>query len=290
MNTNVNRFLALAAVVLMLSGCDKKDTDEIVPVELPKPTVDFTYTKVINNANPQKPDSLRTYRFDGKLKNHSHFVWEFGDGRISQDTSVVHQFVENQLYTVKLSARNPDGYWAKKEVIVDTRDPNFNPLKVGENYFITLKGVLTTSHENPKGIGDVEGSPKFTDGSVDTKFCFNWPGNSDNGTWAKFELTTEIAANTYTIVSANNLPARDLRKWRVEGSNIGSNDPKDWVVLDEREDIQWPAGNSGRKNQKIFRFVNETPYKYYRLVMNRQWGDLMCQVAEWTLNASQPKK
>lgn len=290
MNIKLNFLGIMAAVLLTLSGCDKKAVEVPEAIEVPKPMVDFSFNKVINNSNPKKPDSLRTFRFESKLKNYKYFLWEFGDGTISQDTAVVHQFVDNLIYKVRLTARNTDDYWAVKEILVDARDPNFDPTKIGDNYFFTIKGILTTSHENAKGIGDVEGSPKLTDNSKDTKFCFTWPGNSDNGTWAKFQLNTPVAADTYTIISANDLPLRDLRKWRVEGSNIGSNDPKDWVVLDEREDIQWPTGTAGRKNQKIFRFANEVPYKFYRLVMVRQWGDLMCQIAEWTLNARQPKK
>jgi hypothetical protein len=289
MKTRLN-YLWTVAVLLVMLGCDKKDAPvETEAVPVPKPIVEFTFSKVINTTNPKKTDTLRTFRFQSQAKNYNHFLWEFGDGVISQDTDVVHQFQDNLIYKIRLSARNSEGFWARKEVLIDTRDPNFDPSKVGENYFITLNGILTTSHQNPKGIGDVEGSPKLTDGSKDTKFCFIWPGNSDNNVWAKFELNTPVAANTYTIISANDLPGRDLRKWRVEGSNVGSNNAADWVVLDQREDIQWPVGSVGRKNQKIFRFVNETPYKFYRLVMNRQWDDVMCQIAEWALNAPQPK-
>jgi signal transduction histidine kinase len=78
----------------------------------------------------------------------------------------------------------------------------------------------------------------------------------------------------YALISANNLPERDPRTWRLLGSN---DDGKTWGLLDERRDELF----SRRFERRVFAVTNRTAYTLYRWEIEavRQQGYSL-QIAE----------
>jgi PKD repeat protein len=68
------------------------------PIPGPPPVASFTYTL----------DGL-TATFTNTSENADTYLWDFGDGNSSTEENPVHTYADNGLYTVKLTASNPNG-------------------------------------------------------------------------------------------------------------------------------------------------------------------------------------
>lgn len=140
------------------------------------------------------------------------------------------------------------------------------------NLFKTIGGTFTTSRENDDGPNAIEASKYVFDGNPETKFFL---GGFNTG-WLQAELNEAVAANAYTLTSANDLPERDPMDWNLQGSNDGEN----WVALDSKSSEIFDQ----RFQLRVFRFKNKTPFKFYRLNITRvRSGDSM-QLADWSMN------
>ena len=269
-------FQLLILLSIGLTMCKKDDKKVVEVVNEPTPEVDFTYEQV-------SPDDLKTFKFVSKSKNYKELIWQFGDDSVSVEDTQIHTYQFFGKYKVVLTARNGQGYWAKKEVVLNLVNPAFDPNRVGENYIQTVGGRLTVSKDNNGGPDNNEGSKKLVDGSRDTKFLFDYPST---GGWMTFEFLVPTVVEAYTMISANDAPSRDPKSWRLEASDNNL----DWTVLDTQTGILWTGAdnNTNRKTVKIFHFNNSVAYKYYRLYITENNGSNLFQQAEWTLNKSQP--
>ena len=97
-----------------------------------------------------------------------------------------------------------------------------------------------------------EGWGNAADGSVYTKYCGPFSGNS----YFLFDAGSEVDAYGYRIYTANDTddsPDRNPSSWKLYGSNVQLDDPDDtgWTLIDERDD-DW-----------TMEATNYTPYDFY---------------------------
>ena len=274
-----NRSILRWALILLSVGltmCKKEEKAEVELIPEPKPLADFTYQQV-------SPTDLKTFKFTSTSTNFKQLQWQFGDDSTSALETETHTFQFYGKYKVVLTARNSEGYSARKEIILNLINPAFDSSRVGENYIQIVRGNLTVSRENGGGPNGNEGSQKLIDGNINTKYLWDYPSE---GSWIKFEMAQPVVAQAYTISSADDAPSRDGKTWTFQGSN----DNLDWVILNTQSKVLWSTvgGSTNRKTNKIFHFNNLNPYKFYRLVFTENNGSNLMQLAEWTINKSQP--
>ncbi|MDM1295401.1 fasciclin domain-containing protein [Sphingobacterium sp. N143] len=145
-----------------------------------------------------------------------------------------------------------------------------------ENLFKTMKGVGTASLETPGGPDGVEASKYVFDGNPETKFFLSNPGRF----YLQWEFPVAVAANSYTLRSANDIQERDPTDWTLQGWNEEKND---WDLLDTKKDEAFDE----RFQLRVFFFKNTKPYKIYRFNIARMYGGNDFQLADWTMNRDQ---
>jgi hypothetical protein len=144
---------------------------------------------------------------------------------------------------------------------------------------VTGLGTLTVSNENDAGSSAGEGSPKLVDNDVNSKYLFQtWTTAlaTNGGAWFKLQFGTAVAVGAYTITSANDAASRDLKDWKLQGSN----DNTTWVDIDTRTGELFSARYQTRRFE-----VPGTPqaYTYYRIFMTANNGSSLVQIGEWRL-------
>ncbi len=72
------------------------------------------------------------------------------------------------------------------------------------------------------------------------------------------------AVNSYSLTSANDVPERDPKDWRLEGSD----DATTWVTLDTRSGESFTS----RFQTRSYSFSNTVPWRYYRLYVSANQG------------------
>ena len=142
------------------------------------------------------------------------------------------------------------------------------PLRPGvvapEEITATASGQINTG----------EGAPKAADGDPSSK----WLVQANNG-WLRFELQTPRVIKSYTMVTANDSPARNPRNWTIQGSQDGST----WDTLDTQTN-QLPTSLSAFTRVDYNTLgSNTTAYKFYRLNISVNNGDGNTQLADWEL-------
>ena len=122
---------------------------------------------------------------------------------------------------------------------------------------------ITASGENPPN----EVTQNLIDGAVETK----WLTFADSGQ-VQFRFAQPVVVDDYALTSANDFPTRDPRDWTI----LGSPDGQSWTTLDTRTGQDWADRFSARE----FSFTNDQPYRYYRLDITANHGDVDTQLAE----------
>lgn len=245
----------------------------MVPVaEEPKPTAGFTYTL---------PDttSFLTYQFTNSSTNYKELLWQFGDDSTSIQESPLHSYRFPGKYRVVLSTKNSQGYWARKEILLNVVDPNFDATKVGDNYIKTIGGIFAVSRDNGGGPNGHEGSLKVIDEDKNTKF---FQSGFAGDLWLQFKLDSPAVAGAYTLTSGNDSHDRDPRAWTFQGSE----DSVKWVTLHTVNKMQWTPEE--RLTRRIYHFDNFVAYKLYRINFKANNGSRDFQLADWTINKKQP--
>lgn len=115
-------------------------------------------------------------------------------------------------------------------------------------------GPVVTSPGGPYKVSSGEEVDKSIDGNTRTKWCIDGPPSTV--TW-QVALPDPVAVTTYRISSANDVPARDPRRWTFEGSTDG----EQWTVLDTRA---LTSSFESRYQTKDFSFTNTKAYRFYR--------------------------
>ncbi len=113
-----------------------------------------------------------------------------------------------------------------------------------------------------------------------------WFGNKNFGgvpCYIAWEYDRNKTADSYSLVSGGDVPDRDLKSWRLYGSNTSMTD--DLVLLDTRTNETF----TGRNQERDFTFQNaasSVTYKYYRLIIDAIRGSEPPQLSEIVLNNS----
>lgn len=75
----------------------------------------------------------------------------------------------------------------------------------------------------------------------------------------------------YTVMSANDMPTRDPKDWKL----LGSNDGETWTEVDSREGQEFKA----RFEKRLFEVKTPGEYGAYRLEVSLNHGDVSSQMA-----------
>jgi len=152
----------------------------------------------------------------------------------------------------------------EQEPPIDTSVPY--SVSIGESNKNMPSGGKITSEfsDSPAGsdiskIVDNNTSTKFI--TTHTKFYIIWEGNKNS------------LINSYTLTSAGDAPEKDPKSWVLSASS----DKNIWITLD----TQTGQTFSQRKEEKEYKFENDTEYRYYKLDIQSNNGDADTQVAEW---------
>ncbi len=92
------------------------------------------------------------------------------------------------------------------------------------------------------------------DGDPKTKWCVDKAGAAV--TW-QMSLPAPRKVESYVLTSADDMPARDPREWKLEGSEDGST----WTVLDERS---FPEPFAKRHEARTFDIAKPAAHRIYR--------------------------
>ncbi|MCY3018040.1 MAG: glycoside hydrolase family 95 protein [Planctomycetota bacterium] len=131
-----------------------------------------------------------------------------------------------------------------------------------------------SGHVSPEG----QGVAASCDGDARTKWCFEHNGSFPILWQAHVPNPPKEPLTEYTLTSANDVPARDPKAWRL----LGSQDGKQWTLLDERKDVPiWPKRNS----PQTFQVKNQTVYSWFRFEFLEVHDTTHFQIAEIALGA-----
>jgi sugar phosphate isomerase/epimerase len=138
----------------------------------------------------------------------------------------------------------------------------------------TVKAGADTVYACGKGFPG-EGPEKAFDGDPETKWCI-----ARRTVWVELRYTGKQppAVTSYRITSANDDAKRDPRDWTLSGSDDG----KEWKVLDTRRDEDFPE----RFLTRVFDVAQPGAYRRYKLAVTRNNGDYRTQFAELTLETA----
>lgn len=129
---------------------------------------------------------------------------------------------------------------------------------------------VTASAENPPG----EGKQQLVDGDKGTK----WLAFAPTG-WVQVKLDEPLTITNYAMTSANDVPERDPKDWRLLGSADG--------VTFEPVDVRTGQAFPDRGVTLQYQVAEPKPYLYYRLDVTANGGAPIVQLAE--LEMADPK-
>lgn len=161
------------------------------------------------------------------------------------------QFNDASLWT---GGANPSGGYELNE---------FGSYQNFGDMFIDLAGAASTepgepvcaSGHEPSGSESVDNAG---DGNASTKWCVEH--HNKDVTW-QIDLGTPQSVSGYSFTSANDVPARDPRKWKLEGSA----DAKTWRTLDSHDDDP-PFAKRGENKDYAVASDKASKFQHYRFV------------------------
>lgn len=131
----------------------------------------------------------------------------------------------------------------------------------------TVGGTLTVDHENT--TNSAESSPYVVDGDATTKFLLY---NFSSVTMV-YAFTSAVKVDRYALTSANDASTRDPKDWAFSASTDGST----WTTLDTKTGETF----ANRQQTNYYTVANNTSYNYYRLIISKNNGATLMQMAEW---------
>ncbi len=138
---------------------------------------------------------------------------------------------------------------------------------IGQKGNMPTPGTVSVEYsDSPKG-SEID---KIVDGDYST--CFATSHDNFNVIW---NGDASVAAMSYFIVSAADMPESDPASWVLSGSA----DNKSWKTLDSQSGVVF----SERGETKTYELSNTAAYKYYRLKVRANNGGTATQIAEWGL-------
>ncbi|MDM0047170.1 glycoside hydrolase N-terminal domain-containing protein [Variovorax dokdonensis] len=146
---------------------------------------------------------------------------------------------------------------------------------------VNLAGIAPLYVHSPSGEDFSNGTPdqdisRTVDRNSGTKWCIENPRSPLR--W-QIDLGTPRALNAYALTSADDVPARDPKRWTLDASNDGHN----WVQLDSRN-LSGPFPE--RYQTQSFGFSNNSSYRFYRFSFTPTAGVTHFQVAGISLSGN----
>jgi hypothetical protein len=131
---------------------------------------------------------------------------------------------------------------------------------------LAFSGTATDSSHSTGG----EGINAF-DGDAGSKWFNN---NAAPTGWLQYDFgaNNEQTVKRYTLTSANDVPGRDPKDWQFQGSQDGTT----WTTLDSQSGQTF----ANRYQQNTYNIGNTTAYRYYRLNITANSGDVAVQLSE----------
>lgn len=225
-------------------------------------------TKQENNLGVSTPSAVGTA------------IWE------SHGTNVL----PRSLYLQQLQDRL--GVQAVANIISPSQDATLN------DNLAAKAGTLQTQPRSIVPTAVAATAPDVTDNGGATTAQFentskaseNYPSVFDNSTTTKYYMAGVTAlclryqspvsrqVVAYTLTSANDVPERDPKDWKLTGSN----DALTWTTLDIRSGQTF----TGRGQTKSFTVATPGSYLFYRLEITANNGATGTQLAEWQLTGA----
>ncbi|MEV0276304.1 GH92 family glycosyl hydrolase [Streptomyces sp. NPDC050610] len=146
---------------------------------------------------------------------------------------------------------------------------------VDGGYSSGIPGSVTDKVTAVRASGENSASGEVKENLVDGETTSKWL-TFEKSSWLEFDLAEPVKVVRYALTSANDAPGRDPRDWTLKGSEDGKN----WTVLDARKDESFEK----RQQTREFGFKNSTAYRHYRLDIARNGGDDITQLAEFQIS------
>jgi alpha-L-fucosidase 2 len=179
------------------------------------------------------------------------------------------QFNDSSLWT---GGANPSGGYEVEEFgSYQNFGDIFIEMESGANHAEAPAEPVCTSGQQ---TADSETIAAAQDGNPNTKWCMEHGGKDI--IW-QVDLGKAQAISGYAFVSANDVPARDPRDWKFEGSA----DATSWTTLDNREG-GLPFEKRGET--RSFSLTQNQAFRHYRFVFKPAADATHFQVAEISLN------
>lgn len=166
---------------------------------------------------------------------------------------------------------NYDDYVFRGSYVQIVESVSDNPTPVSQSLTKDNISVLNESSNTN------ETAANLIDGKTSTKYCTDKGSGDGPVAWIVYHLPVAKAVTAYSITSANDVPGRDPKNWKLQGSNDGNT----WTDLDTQSDQMFSA----RHETKKYMVYGGASYKYYRLYITAtyQTDNTMIQLSEWTL-------
>ncbi|WP_435854648.1 GH92 family glycosyl hydrolase [Streptomyces triculaminicus] len=134
-----------------------------------------------------------------------------------------------------------------------------------------IPGNVTDKVTTVRASGEHAEAGEVKENLIDGESATKWL-DFERSAWLEFELSEPVKAVRYALTSANDAPGRDPRDWTLKGSDDGKN----WKVLDTRHDESFES----RLQTREFAFDGAVPYRQFRLEITRNSGEPILQLAE----------
>jgi len=128
-------------------------------------------------------------------------------------------------------------------------------------------GILTSQYSDSPANQDVS---KTMDNNVNTTFA-----TEHSKVWLIWNGDKSAVVNRYSLTSAVDAPEMDPKSWTL----YGSNDSISWAAINSQINQTF----SGRTEKKVYNLKNTSSYRYYKLNISANNGDLMTKIAEWSM-------
>lgn len=158
---------------------------------------------------------------------------------------------------------------AKNSAGTSGNSPQFGDALLAAPMVNLAFGGTSTASANSGSGG--EGSDKVFDGNAGSK----WFNNNSGATgWIQYDFGANNAqvVKRYTVSSGNDVPGRDPKDW----SFLGSQDGSSWTTLDSKSGQTF----ANRYQQNTYSISNTTAYRYYRLNVTANNGEVGLQLSE----------
>ena len=138
---------------------------------------------------------------------------------------------------------------------------------------LTYRDITEPNTGNIQASGTTWGHlPEFAfDDNLGTK----WLHFVSQNAWISYKNVSGSVIAAYSITSADDVPERDPKNWRVEGSNDGVT----WTLLDQQSDQNFQK----RFEKRTFLLASPASFDQYRLYITENHGDgsIQLQELEW---------